>query len=163
MELNLTFMKTSGRYFVIAGIGLLGIIWLGALGCQSMDESSSSDLVSVAITNRPLADVQSAVTAVFAKDGFGGGRTGPNQFTFTKPGSRLDEVAYGNSMFHESVTLKVVVTTEQQPAGSIVLGCNAWLVEAANDPVFQDAHKVRQLRKHPYEELLKEVQTQLGE
>jgi len=48
-------------------------------------------------------------------------------------------------------------------SSSIFVGCNAWLVEADNDPVFEDAHKVRQLRKWPYEQLLKDIQTQLGE
>jgi hypothetical protein len=44
-----------------------------------------------------------------------------------------------------------------------VLSCDAALVEDQGDPVFQDSHPVRMLRKWPYEPLLKDIQAQLGE
>ena len=39
----------------------------------------------------------------------------------------------------------------------------AWLVVAEGDMTAQDTHKVGQLEKHPYEQLLQEVKTRLGE
>jgi hypothetical protein len=142
---------------------LVGALGLCVAGCQSFSNVPSGNLASITITNQPMTNVVQAAAAVFATHGFSGGQTGPGQFTYTRLGSRTDNLAYGNSMFDELVTIKVVVVTRQLAPNSILVGCNAWLVEADNDPVFEDDHKVRQLRKWPYEQLLKDIQTQLGE
>ena len=94
---------------------------------------------------------------------FSGGKSRTNQFTYKRAGSSMDNLAYGSYMFDHPVTLKVVVTTRQQTPDLIVVGCNAWLVEAENDPVFQENHPVHSLRKGPYEELLKEIKMQVGQ
>jgi hypothetical protein len=156
-------MKTSRWNWGLAGMGLLAAICLGTSGCQSFNGPPPGNLTSVTITNHPLADVQSAVAGVFATHGFTGGQTGPNEFTYTRLGSRMNDIAYGSSLFQETVTVKVVVTTEPQLPDSIVVGCNAWLVEAEDDPMFADSHKVRSLRKWPYEQLLEDIKAQLGE
>jgi len=142
---------------------LAGVLALCVTGCQSFSDVPSGKLASITITNQSMANVADATAAVFASHGFNGGQTAPGQYTYTRPGSRTDNLAYGSFMFDEMVTIKVVVVTKQLTPGSIFVGCNAWLVEADNDPVFEDAHKVRQLRKWPYEQLLKDIQTQLGE
>jgi hypothetical protein len=147
----------------VAGAGLLAVILLGAAGCESFDNPPTGSLASVTITNRPMPEVQAAVTNVFAARMFTGGPSGTNQFTFKRPGSSMDNIAYGSYMFDRPVTVKVVVTTRQQSPDEIIVGCNAWLVEAENDPVFQENHPVRSLRKGPYEELLKEIKTRLGQ
>ena len=142
---------------------LAGALGLCVIGCESFSNVPSGKLVSITITNQPMANVVQATTAVFATHGFSGGQTGANQFTFTCPGSRSDNLAYGSYMFDEVVTVKVMVITKQLTTNSIYVGCNAWLIESANDPVFQDDHKVRMLRKWPYEQLLKDIQTQVGQ
>jgi hypothetical protein len=142
---------------------LVGLLGLCVTGCQSFNDLPPGNLASVIITNQPMANIANATAAVFATHGFSGGQTGAGQFTYTRLGSRTDNLAYGSYMFDEMVTIKVVVVTKQLTPDSILVGCNAWLVEAENDPVFEDDHKVRQLRKWPYEQLLKDIQTQLGQ
>ena len=143
--------------------GLAGVLGLCVTGCQSFSNVPSGKLASVTITNQSMANIATAIATVFTSHGFSGGPTGANQFTYTCPGSRTDNLAYGSYMFDEMVTIKVVVTTKQLASNSIYVGCNAWLIEGANDAVFQDAHQVRQLRKWPYEQLLKDIQAQLGQ
>jgi hypothetical protein len=63
----------------------------------------------------------------------------------------------------ESVTVRVVVNILPVNDTSTLVACKAWLVEDAGDPVLQDSHKVRELVKGPYEELLKDIKSQLGE
>jgi hypothetical protein len=147
----------------LIAVALVGALALCVTGCQTFSATPSGNLASVTITNQSMSAVANAVAAVFATHGFEGGQTGANQFTFTCPGSRTDNLAYGSYMFDEVVTVKVVVTTKQLTPDSIYLGCNAWLIEADNDPVFQDEHKVRLLRKWAYAQLLKDIQTQLGQ
>ncbi len=143
----------------ISGLALLAVVWLGTTGCQSLKHSTAGNLASTTVTNQPMADVRSAVAGVFATHGYSGGETAPNQFTFTRIGSPINETAYGNGMSTENV----VVTISQQTSNLITLNCNAWLVERRNDPMFQNSPPTRPLPPWPYEQLLKEIKTQLGE
>jgi hypothetical protein len=157
ISMNTTFKKS------LMTIALAGALGLCVTGCQSFNGLPPGNLAAIIITNQPMTNVVQATTAVFAAHGFSGGQTGAGQFTYTRLGSRTDNLAYGSFMFDELVTIKVVVVTRQLTPNSILVGCNAWLVEAENDPVFQDNHKVRMLRKWPYEQLLNDIKTQLGE
>jgi hypothetical protein len=145
------------------GLCLLVCMGLCATGCQSLNSSSDDNLCSVTITNKSTADVTSAIRSVFTNHGFTGGQTGPDQFTYERPGSEADNLAYGNYFFGEKVTVRVVVTLTQTDASMIQVACNAALVEAEGDMTAQDTYKVHQLGKRPYEDLLKDIQTQLGE
>ena len=147
----------------LAAVVLAGGLGLCVAGCQSFSNVPAGNLASVTLTNQPMTAVNQAVAGVFASHGFTGGSTGANQFTYTHAGSRADNLAYGSFMFDEMVTVKVVVTTKQLTADSIYVGCSAWLVEGADDAVFQDDYQVRLLRKWPYEQLLKDIRLQLGQ
>jgi hypothetical protein len=150
---------THNRGF--AGIGLLAAIFFGAAGCQSFNGPVQSSLASVSIVNRPMADVQAAVTNVFTAHNFVGGATGTNEFIYTRPAGRMDRLAYGSYMFNRPVTVKVAVTTRQKNPALVVVGCNAWIVEAENDPTFQEIHPVGIFGRGPYEGLLQEIKGRL--
>jgi hypothetical protein len=128
-------------------------------GCQT----KTGTLVSVIITNQPMPAITQAVNAVFVSHGYSGGRIGPGQFAYHRTGTRSDNVAYNNYTFDEIVTIRVVVVINKIDAGSMLVGCDAWLVEGADDPVFGDSHQIRKLRKWPYQQLLRDIRTQLGQ
>lgn len=150
-------MKTK----LLALAGILAVTLFS--GCQSFTSTPSGTLTSVTITNQTVSAVMQATSAVFANHGFEGGQTGPGQFTFHRPGTRSNNLAYGNAMFDEVVTLRVVVLVQRLDPQKIFVGSNAWLIEAADDPVFEDSHQVRKLRKWPYEQLLDDIKTQFGQ
>ncbi|MGO9588125.1 MAG: hypothetical protein ACLP2Y_18260 [Limisphaerales bacterium] len=154
-------ITTFKRNLMAAALG--GVLGLCVTGCQTFNKPAPDTLTSVLITNKSMTDINQAVAGVFASHGFDGGQTAPGQFTYTRLGTRANNLAYGSYMFDEAVTIRIVVTLRQLNPTSTVVACNAWLVEAADDPVFADSHQVRQLRKWPYEQLLKDIQTQLGE
>ena len=156
-------MYTTFKTNLLAAV-LVGALGLFGTGCQTFNNNSIPDtLTSVTITNKSMADIDQAAAAVFASHGFSGGQTAPNQFTYSRLGSRANNLSYGSYMFDEMVTIRIVVTLRQISPTAIVVACNAWMVEAADDPVFADSHQVRQLRKWPYEQLMKDIRTQLGE
>jgi hypothetical protein len=146
-------------------LALVGVLTVTVLtGCQTFSDNPAPDsLSSVTITNKSMSDISQATMAVFASHGFSGGQSGPNQFTYHRLGSRSNNLAYGSYMFDEVVTVRIVVSILPINATSTMVACNAWLVEDAGDPVFSDSHQVRQLRKWPYEQLLKDIKSQLGE
>jgi hypothetical protein len=144
---------------LLAGAILLLVI----TGCSTFTNDPSGFLTSVTITNEPDAAILSATTNVFLSHGFTGGPTGSGQCMFRRPGTTADNLAYGNAMFDEKVTLQVVVQLDRPDAQTTVVGCNAALVQEANDPFFADNHPVHRLGKGPYEDLLKEIKAQLGQ
>jgi hypothetical protein len=148
-------MKTK----IIALMGLLAVMLFA--GCQTGTQTGT--LASVIITNQPMSAITRAVDAVLVSHGYSGGRIGPGQFAYHRTGTRSDNVAYNNYTFDEIVTIRVVVVINKIDAGSTLVGCDAWLVEGADDPVFGDRHQVRNLRKWPYQQLLRDIQTQLGQ
>jgi hypothetical protein len=141
---------------------LTGVLAVGLFtGCQT--DTKTGTLASVVITNQPMSAITQAVDAVFVSHGYSGGRIGPGQFAYHRTGTRSDNVAYNNYTFDEIVTIRVVVVINKIDAGSTLVGCDAWLVEGADDPVFGDNPQIRKLRKWPYQQLLRDIQTQLGQ
>jgi len=142
---------------------MLAGLYIGTIGCQSFKASSPGYLTSVTITNRPMMDVTNTTMTVFTTHGFTGGPTGPGQFTFRRPGNAMDQVAYGSYVVRQEVNVKTQVTVQQMTPDSILVGCNSWLVKSENDPVLGESYPVRAMGKGPYEELLREIQKQLGQ
>lgn len=133
-------------------------------GCTTFNDNPAPNaLASVVITNQPVSAIMQATATVFANHAFTGGQSGPHQFTYQRLGSRVDNIEYASYVFNESVTIQIVVKIQRMNATSTMVSCRAWLVEDAGDPVFADSHQVRELRKWPYEQLLKDIKAQLGE
>ena len=132
-------------------------------GCRSFNSPPTNNLASVTINNRTMPQIATAIQTVFATHYFQGGKTGPYEFTYERPGNRMNNLAYGSYFFDEKVTVRVVVKVRPVYGTQYLMSCNAALVEDEGDPVFQDSHRVRMLRKWPYERLLKDIQAQLGE
>jgi hypothetical protein len=151
------------RPVVLVGLLTLGRLGLYATGCQSFNSPTPNSQASVTLTNRSVADIRQAAMTVFVDHGFTGSSPSPYQFIFEHPGSRMNNLAYASFMFNETVTVRVQVDLKPLDASTTVVSCNAWLVEDAGDPTFEDDHRVRKLRKWPYEELLKDIREQLKE
>ena len=146
---------------LIAVFGALVILLV--TGCQTFSGKSSDTLTSVTITNQSVSAVTQATAAVFAGHGFTGGQSGSGQYTYHRPGTRSENFAYGNAMFDETVTVQVQVNINRLDDHTVYVGCNAWLIDAANDPVAEDSHQVRPMGKWPYEKILKEIKKQFGQ
>jgi hypothetical protein len=156
-------MKNLGCQSGWTGFGLLAGLWLVTSGCQTYSGPPEKNLALVTITNRPPADVQAAIIKVFHAHSFTGGSTGNNSFNFTRKGGAMDKMIYGSYLFTDTVTLKVTVMTHRLPDGTIGVGCDAWMDEGEDDPVFEGDHQLTPLRKGPYLALLREVKKNLGE
>ncbi len=87
----------------------------------------------------------------------------PGQYSYHRTGTRSDNVAYNNSPFDAIVTIHVVVVINQIDARSTLVGCDAWLIEGMDDSAFGGSREIREVRPGPYQQLLRDVQTQLGQ
>ena len=144
-------------------LSILAGLCAGTAGCQSFKASSPDYLTSVTITNRPMMDVTNTTVTVFITHGFTGGPIAPGQFIFRRPGNAMDQIAYGSYVVQQAITVKTQVTVQQMTPDSILIGCNSWLVKSENDPTLAESYPVGPMRKGPYQELLREIQKQLGQ
>jgi hypothetical protein len=138
---------------------LAALGWLGA-GCQSSSGPGQGSLATVTIADRSLPQIAEATRAVFVLHGYSGGRSGPLQMTFQKPGSRMDTLAYGD-LLNKNVTVRAVVAFQELEPGNTLVTCDAEYLENPGDAIFQDTHKVRRLGKGPYQEMLEEIAKRL--
>ena len=130
-------------------------------GCQTGTKTGT--LASVVITNQPESAIAQAIDAVFVSHGYSGGRIGLGQYSYHRTGTRADNVTYHEFTFDEIVTIRVVVVINKINAGSTLVGCDAWLVEGMDNSGFGGSREIREVRPEPYEQLLLDVQTQLGQ
>ena len=156
-------MNFSRFNFSRTGLGLLALLAVAVAGCQSYSGPPEKNVAAVTITNRSLADVQSAVTNVFTLHGFTGNRSGDNSFNFTRVAGFVDKMVYGSYVFTDTVSRKVTVTTQVLSDSSIAVTCQAWMDAAEDDPVFDGEHQLTPLKKGTYQSLLNKVKKQLGE
>jgi hypothetical protein len=151
------------KFLKWACLPMLAGLYICTTGCQSLNNSSPATMASVTITNQSMASVGQAIAGVFASKGYEGGQTSSGQFNYNRLGSRINNLAYGTYMFEETITVKVQVNVSQTSPNTILIGCQAWLVEGYDNTVFGDGPMIRPLRKWPYAQLLQDIQRQLGE
>jgi hypothetical protein len=145
----------------LAAISLAGFLYF-SVGCQSFKSSNPGYLATVNISNHSVDEITNAMTTVFIVNGFNGGKTGTNEYTYRRQGGTADQIAYGSYMFNETVMVKVVVSLQQISTNWIRMGCNAWRVKSEGDVTFSESYKVGSMNKGPYEEMLNEIKTRLG-
>ena len=143
--------------------GLLLAVLLGNTGCRTVKGAPPGSLAAVTITNRSMTDVELAIVTVFFSNGYTGGASAAETYTFTKSGGEREKLAYGSSMFDHPLLVKVEVTTVQPDTNTVIVACKAWVIEAQNEMVFEETHPVHWLGRVPYEDLLKAVKTRLGQ
>jgi len=137
---------------------LLGILAIAGVGCQQLKPTTPDIVATLSIRNGSLSAVSNAMDAVFAKREYRGGLTARGQYTYQRPGSTMDKLVYGD-WIERKVIIKVVVTVREPDPGLISLSCDARLVSAPGDNVFQEDFKVSKSVRKECQEMLNEIQT----
>jgi hypothetical protein len=145
-------LKWTGTILLLATIA-------AGFGCQTQG-GASGPLASVAISNQSLANVQKTIASVFARHGFLGGQSGANEFTYTRIGANP---VGGPNSFNDIARVKAVVTTLPSTNDTITVACNAWLLDTGMNPALQGRQPTPSIRRWPYQQLLNEVKTDLGQ
>ncbi len=142
-----------------AGVWLLTLLALGLAGCQTSPFATNTGSATASITvARPLPAVALATDTVFLKHGFTGGRTSPNEFTFTHAGNRGPQSAHAGSL--EKFDERVVVTLK--PYGdTVTVTCDAKWVENPNETGVRTGPKVWGADAKTYQDLLDEIEARL--
>jgi len=140
-----------------AAFGLM----LMATGCQRLGKNTPNTVATVIIPDQSMGRVAAATEIVFVKYKYQGGRTGTSQYTYQRLGSSMDAVVYGE-WIDRKVALKAVVTLNEVGTNSVRVTCDARMVSAPGDTVFEESFKVRGSDKKEIEEIMAEIAARAG-
>ena len=166
MTYRLQFFLTR-MFQYLAGIRLDRCIAIGLLlaltsfGCKSTPQTPSNRLASVVIKERTPSEIEAAIRTVFEKHDFdiSPRRTG-GVMVFEKKGTFMNGLVYGD-WYSGGVWDRVNVYLSEIGPGSILVDCDAYMVQEHDDPFFQSERKPYKTRRHLYQKLLDEVAAEL--
>jgi hypothetical protein len=148
--------RTLIRRVLSFEMSIMVLLILVATGCQRLGKNSPNEVASVVIANQSMGKVAAATEVAFIKHEYQGGRTGPAQYTYQRGGSQMDAVVYGE-WIDRKVALRAVVTLNEVGTNSVRVSCDARMVSAPGDPVFEETFKVRGSDKKEIETIMTEI------
>jgi hypothetical protein len=141
------------------------VILLSGLGSSPVIAAGSSGgFASVTIKDRTKDEIVVTTAKVFTAEGYRSGRSASGQMVFDKEASR------GTSMARDGIAAtqsgartinRVRVDVIPLDDGGHRLQCKAYMLTGGSDPFFQDEVPLANIRKKPYQSLLKKIQKQL--
>lgn len=137
----------------------MALLVLVAAGCQRLGKTSPNVVASITISNQTVSVVAAATEAVFVRHDFQGGRTGATQFTFQRAGSAMENVVYGE-WIDRKVVLRAVVTLKEIETNITTVVCDARMVSAPGDTVFEESFNLRGSDRKQVQQIVAEIGTQ---
>jgi len=139
---------------------LLGLLpeLLFLAGCQTPPPAGQGSLAWVEIDGRTSAEIRQATVEVFKENGYHLKTNSIVAATFEKPGSTMNNLAYGG--WDSGVTIRLIVHVSVQNNDTHLLHCEAFMVRDAGDRSVEDAQPIH-FRRGPYQELLNRVKEKL--
>lgn len=141
-------------------LGSLVLCLIGVTGCQSGRQPGSSSHATVVITGRSPAEIRHTTTTVFAENGYGAILVKPEEMIFDRPGSRRDQLKWGD-VAGGGVIMRVKVQVSRTPTGDHLLKADAYAVQDVDDPFFQSENRNIMLNHRPYQKILNTVAKRL--
>ncbi len=132
--------------------------WVVLAGCQS-DKTSSGSSDGVVIQGNTPGQIRVAAEEVCREHGFVVARPGSELVVVEKPGSRMNNIAYGNWVDKKGVWLRLKLTVSQVGEARHRLECQAFLVRDRGGSTEEEIRT----RNRPYQSLLEEVAARLGQ
>ena len=136
------------------------VLLLGLAGCSASANRGGGKLAWVNIEKHSRPEIQKAVEQVLEKNGFELVTGGP-QMIFDRKAGSVKTLAY-SSLSGKRVYSRVKITIDNNGVGGHVVGLNAFVVRDRGDPVFEDEQKLLTFSKGEYQDMLDDVQHQLG-
>ena len=127
-------------------------------GCQTPPPAGQGSLAWVEIDGRTSAEIKQATVEVFKEDGYHLKTNSVATATFEKPGSTMNNLAYGG--WDSGVTIRVIVHIDVQNNATQLLHCEAFMVRDVGDRSVEEAQRIH-FRRGPYQELLNRVKAKL--
>lgn len=146
----------AGRGLPWSGLMLVAALFLNG-GCRGMNKPASASFASVEIKHKTVDQIQEACVAVFKEDGYSVASSAPNNMIFEREGSRMNQLAYGGLIEDRGVWVRAVAEIVSLSADTHRLQCKAYIVRHYGDSFFEEQTRLSNLRRGPYQRLLRQV------
>ena len=138
----------------------LGMAATLSCGCRSTHVPESNRAAAVILTNHPSKAITAATVAVFKSHAYERARPSGNELVFQKPGTLANSFWFGD-WYSGPVWRRVRVYQRELDPARTLLDCDVYMVQQAEDPLFQKGRK-RSGRDSTCQELLDEVAATLN-
>ncbi len=137
----------------------VGVLCLGAWGCQSLNTPVSASFASVKIGGIPLEAIRKETARVFAGEGYQVAQAA-DAFVFEREGTRRDQLAYGGGIDEAAVRIRVKAQIVTLGGELYRLQCTAYAVRGAGS-VMEDEIQLPPWRRGSFQDLLDQVSRNL--
>jgi hypothetical protein len=134
----------------VCGCGLAGS------GCQSTGDKSAGHFAAVEIRGNTPGQIGAMTGTVFQEHGFKETEPGFDRLVFEKPGSKMNNLAYGGWMGETPVWVRVKVSVVPIAEASFRLQCRAYLVQDKGSPI-EEEKRIGNMHRGQYQKMLEEV------
>ena len=155
-------MKTITKWLGFLSLSLL--CGLFSTGCSSLGKPASASFASVTISGNSAGEIGDATVAVFREEGYGAFATGTDQLVFEKEGTRANTLSRDGLIALQAgarTIVRVRAELVDLGGGSHRLQCQAFMVSGAGDSFFEEEHRLANVRRRPYQNLLNKVARRL--
>jgi len=135
-------------------LAICASVFLGG-GCRTPGQADSAQFASVEVRDQATERVCDVAAEVFLEHGYQVRRQGWGKFFFEKPGSAMNNLAYGNWL-GEPVWVRVKASVQEMSPGHCQVKCEAFLLRNRGEPLEEEI-RIRKLHSGQYQELLDEV------
>ena len=149
---------------LLAGAVALGFCGLAGWGCRSTENPANpagAQFAAVEIHGNTPGQISAMTKEVFEKHGFKTTETRIDRLVFEKPGSKMDNFAYGSWMSDNPVWLRIKVAIVPIAEAACRLQCNAYLVQDKGRAL-EEEDRMKHLHSGEYQKLLEEVAQRLN-
>jgi hypothetical protein len=147
-------------------LGILGLLlWCGVLnsGCRSVNGPASTSFASVTLNGPTVEQIRQTTTTVFRENGYQALASG-EKLVFEREGSLANTLSRDGLLAAQGgarTMVRVRAEVVDLGTGARRLQCQAYMVSGAGDSFFEEEHRVSNLSRRPYQNLLDQVAKRL--
>ena len=118
--------------------------------------SAPTRFAAVEIHGNTPGQVREVTEEVFRANGYQLAEVGHSQMTFEKPGTKMNNIAYGNWISETPIWIRVQVAIVPTGEAACLVHCQAWYLRDKGGAT-EEQIQLSKLRRGPYQKLLDEV------
>ena len=137
---------------------------IAVMGCaaQGIMSGKAKGMAWVEISSATTEQIAAAAKKVFIEDGYDVVKQGPDAMEFVKPGSRMDDIAYGGPLNEDGVWVQAVLNISEKGNGIHWVSCDVYMVNKIDDDFFRQETKVLKLFGREYQRLLNKIKKEVA-
>ncbi len=150
---------TSGA--IMRSLLALCLLALAASACKSTDKPDSAQFASVEIRGHSAQEIRGTTAIVFQEQGYKASSGNYSTLVFERPGSTMNNLAYGNWM-GGGIATRVKLNIVNVTGDLFRIDAHAFLVRNKGE-VLEEEVTISKMHRKPYQKMMDEIGKRLGQ